>query len=257
MDRKRAILQHPTMAERIAFPDGGFAFLEGVFPYSQGVVALPGFGIERIRFRTPLPVTEGFRRIEEHLRRVGRPLTAFCACELRSPKPFSFAGFGAFNKDYVAVLEKWKLYRDGVNPVARSNVAPALNPPAEPCFHAFSYTVPAEHAAPSFVVAGSGEWPEGGRFPEDIVARGDVGAGGMATKVAWVLRMMQARLEGLGASWRDATVAQVYTVEKVELEAVQARVAPASLTWHWCRPPIEGLAYEMDARGVSVERVLA
>jgi hypothetical protein len=113
-------------------------------------------------------------------------------------------------------------------------------------------------ARADFVVAGSGEWPEGGRFPEDIVARGDVSAVGMANKAAWVLNMMDARLRGLGVGWGDATSAQVYTAEKMDAiaDAVHRRTRPASVTWHWCRPPIEGLAYEMDARGVSVERVL-
>ena len=44
------------MSALIPFPDGGYSFLEGGFPYSQGVVAQPGFAIERVRFRKPLPV---------------------------------------------------------------------------------------------------------------------------------------------------------------------------------------------------------
>lgn len=243
-------------SERIEFPDGGYAFLKGVFPYSQGVVALPGFAIERVRLRKPLRMREGFAFIARHLKSINRPLTAFCACELRSPRPFTFAGFREFNEGYVAVLRDWKLFRDGLNPVARSNVAPADDPPGEPCFHAFSYTVRPGDGRASFVVAGSGEWPEGGRFPEDIVARDDVGAQGMARKTQWVLDMMASRLRGLGIDWADATVAQVYTAERFEMAQVQRRVAPATVAWHWCRPPIEGLAFEMDARGVSVERVL-
>lgn len=130
------------MHELIPFAGGGFAFLKGVFPYSQGVVALPRFAIERARFARPLPMAAGFRGIAEHLAALGRPKTAFCGCELRSPKPFSFAGFGGFNTGYVAVLEQWGLYRNGLNPVARSNVAPEIDPPTEPCFYAFSYSVP-------------------------------------------------------------------------------------------------------------------
>ncbi|MEK6245146.1 MAG: hypothetical protein AABM33_11690, partial [Pseudomonadota bacterium] len=185
-------------------------------------------------------------------------LTAFCACELRSPKPFTFTGFGDFNKGYVAVLEQWGLYRDKLNPVARSNVAPEIDPPAEPCFYAFSYTVPAPGAAPSFVVAGSGEWPEGGRFPEDIVARGDVSPAGMEKKASWVLDAMDSRLKGLGATWDQATVTQLYTVRKIEnlVEKIQRHIRPSSLTWHYCRPPIAELEFEMDLRGISLERVL-
>lgn len=245
------------MSTLIPFPDGGFSFLEGVFPYSQGVVAMPGFAIERARFARPVPVTEGFRKIADYLSSIGRPKTAFCACELRSPKPFSFSGFGDFNKGYVRVLEQWGLYRDGDNPVARSNVAPEIDPPSEPCFYAFSYTVPSK-AAGSFIVAGSGEWPEGGRFPEEIVARGDISPAGMAKKVDWVLGIMDARLKGLGAAWSGATVSQLYTVQDVksQIGRIQKHIQPSSLTWHWCRPPIAELEFEMDLRGVSLERVL-
>jgi hypothetical protein len=237
--------------------EGGFAFLEGVYPYSQGAVALDGYAIERARFARPLPLSEGFRRIAEHLEGVGRPRTAFCACELRSPKPFSFAGFADFNRGYVAVLEKWGLFRDGRNAVARSNVAPEVDAPAEPSFYAFSYTVPAAQAGRDFVVAGSGEWPEGGRFPEDIVARGDVTEAGMRKKTAWVLDMMQARLTGLGEfRFSQASAVQVYTVRRFPMDLVAQR-AGGAVTWHYCRPPIEGLEFEMDARSISVERRLA
>jgi hypothetical protein len=240
----------------IPFPDGGFESLKGVFPYSQGVRALPGFAIERARFSQTVPIAEGFRRIAAHLERLGRPRTAFCACELRSPRPFSFQGFAEFNRGYVAVLEEWSLFRDGVNPVARSNVAPEVDPPTEPCFYAFSYTVPAVEAPPSFVVAGSGEWPEGGRFPEDIVARGDTSESGMRTKAGWVLDMMEHRMRGLGGfTWKDATAVQVYTVLRFPIEPVAHR-AGTSLVWHYCRPPIEGLDFEMDVRGIRTERTL-
>jgi hypothetical protein len=230
--------------------EGGFAFLEGVFPYSQGAVALDGYAIERACFARPLPLAEGFRAIAAHLESLGRPKTALCACELRSPKPFSFAGFGEFNRGYVAVLETWGLFRDGRNAVARSNVAPAIDPPAEPSFYAFSYTVPATREARDFVVAGSGEWPEGGRFPEDIVQ-------GLPNKVAWVLDMMEKRMRGLGGfGFTQASAVQVYTVHRFPVELVAQR-AGSAIVWHYCRPPIEGLEFEMDARSVSLERRLA
>jgi hypothetical protein len=242
----------------VPFADGNYAFLRGVFPYSQGVIAQPGFAIERVRFAQPVPVNEGFRRIADFLASRGRPRTALCAAELRSPRPFSFAGFAEFNRSYVAVLEHWGIFRDGLNPVARSNVAPAIAPPAEPSFHAFCYTVPAGESAATFVVAGSGEWPEGGRFPADIVARGDLSPEGLRRKVRWVLDMMQARLAGLGAPWGEASATQVYTVHDLHfLFGEIAARAGASLVWNYCRPPIEEIEFEMDLRGVSLERVLA
>lgn len=154
------------MTEAISFPDGGYSFIKGGFPYSQGVRAAGSFAIERVRFARPIPVEGGFAAIEAYLASIGRPRTALCAAELRSPKPFSMSGFGEFNKGYVDVLTRWRLFRDGVNPVARSNVAPEIDPPAEPSFYAFCYTVPAPNAGPSFVIAGSGEWPGGGGFPK-------------------------------------------------------------------------------------------
>ena len=84
--------------KRRDFAAGGYRYIEGVFQYSAGVQALKGYEIVRLRFREPPPLAEGFRRIERHLGDIGRPLAAFCACELRSPAPFSEAGFRAFNE---------------------------------------------------------------------------------------------------------------------------------------------------------------
>jgi hypothetical protein len=167
---------------------GGYAFVPGVFQYSAGVRALPGYRIERVRFARLLPLRDGFARIASMLRGAGRPLTAFCACELRSPAPFTEDGFRAFNQAYAGVLGEWGLLASGANPVARSNVCPEIDPPADPAFHAFCYTVPNPDAAPSFVVAGSGEVPEGkATYHEHIVAPGDVSADGMRAKARFVL----------------------------------------------------------------------
>src|SRR3978361_1797088 len=100
----------------------GYRYIPGPFQYSAGVAALPGFAIERVRFANPGPVAEGFRRIEAFLTEAALPLTAFCACELRSPAPFTDAGFIAFNRVYVGTLERWGIFADDRNPVARSNV---------------------------------------------------------------------------------------------------------------------------------------
>ena len=131
------------VAEVLAFPDGNYRYIRGVFQYSAGVAAEPGFEIERVRFFRPLALHDGFAAIQARLEALGRPLTALCACELRSPAPVSEAGFSAFNQVYVEQLKAWRVYRDDLNPVARSNVSPAVSAPAEPSIHAFSYTVPA------------------------------------------------------------------------------------------------------------------
>ena len=36
-------------------------------------------------------------------------------------------------------------------------------------------------------------------------------------------------------------------------EIVRRGAARAGLTWHFCRPPVQGLEYEMDCRAVAVE----
>src|SRR5258708_21406403 len=95
---------------------GGYRFIPGVCQYSGGVAASPGHEVQRVRFRAPLPLREGFARVERLIKEAGRPLTSFCACELRSPAPFTEQGFRAFNEVYVVTLQKWGLFDGKVNP---------------------------------------------------------------------------------------------------------------------------------------------
>jgi hypothetical protein len=125
------------MAGAVDFSPGDYRFIPGVFQYSGGVAALSGHTIERVRFRNPVPLREGFEKIEQLMAQAGRPPTAFCACELRSPAQFTEEGFRTFNESYVVTLQKWRLFDGKVNPVARSNVCPAIDPPAQPSIHAF------------------------------------------------------------------------------------------------------------------------
>jgi hypothetical protein len=247
------------------FEPGGYRYIPAVFQYSGGVAALPGHAIRRVRFREPVPLAEGFARIERIIRDGGRPLTSFCACELRSPAPFTEDGFRDFNRAYVEPLARWGIYRDDANPVARSNVCPVLDPPPEPFFHAFSFTVKADgaaaEAAPSFVVAGSGEAQEGAaRYSERTVRFGETTPDAMREKAAYVLGEMERRMALLGFSWPDATAAQVYTVHDIHPflgdEIMRRGAGNGELTWHFCRPPVRGLEYEMDCRGVETERVI-
>src|SRR5271170_2590942 len=88
---------------------GNYSFLKGIAPYSAGVVAEAGFEVVHVRLPRYFPLQAGFDAVEAHLRSVGRPLQAMCGMELRSPKPFSFAGFHEFNARYVEVLKKWDI----------------------------------------------------------------------------------------------------------------------------------------------------
>ncbi len=243
------------------FTPGGYRYVPGVFQYSAGVAALAGFRIERVQFSAPAPLADGFQVIEQRLTAAGRPLAALCACELRSPGQMSEAGFRRFNEAYVERLTAWGIAKDGANPVARSNVCPEHSPPAEPGFHAFSFTVADGAARPSFVIAGSGEVPEGrDNYRDHIVRPGDTSPSGLSEKVRFVLAEMEARLAALGFRWRDTTATQVYTVHDFHAlaagEIVARGAAAHGVTWHYCRPPVVGLDYEMDCRGVDCERVI-
>jgi hypothetical protein len=242
------------------FPAGGYRFVNGVFQYSAGVAAQPGFRIVRVRFQTPVPLAEGFRRIEAIVTAAGRPLSAFCACELRSPKPFTEAGFRAFNEEYVVTLKAWGLVEGERNPVARSNVCPAIDPPDVPSFYAFSYTAvePDRAALPTFIISGSAESAEGGTSYV-IVRPNDTSPEGMRVKAVHVLGAMEGRLAALGFGWADTTATQVYSVQDIHPfvgdELVRRGAAKAGLNWHYCRPPVTGLEYEMDCRSVTQENV--
>ncbi|MBP7065009.1 hypothetical protein [Ferrovibrio sp.] len=250
------------MAEVLRFAEGGYRFVKGVFQYSAGVAAEPGFVIERARFDRPVLLADGFAAIAAHLKQLGRPLTAFCACELRSPAPFDDAGFEAFNRGYIKPLEEWGIFRDGLNPIARSNVCPEIEKPAAPSFYAFSYTMPAGgDTRPSFVVAGSGESPEGNAsYAEKGIRIGEQTPDALREKAQFVLAEMERRMAALGYGWRDTTASQVYTVFDLHPfladEIVKRGAASAGLTWQFCRPPLDVLDYEMDVRGVRRELVL-
>src|SRR3954470_9667214 len=177
------------MADVRDFQEGGYRYIKAVFQYSGGVVALPGFEIERARLLKPVPLDEGFKLVEKHLASIGRPLKAFAACELRSPAPFTEQGFKDFNIQYSRTLEKWGLWRDGDNPVARTNVCPLHEAPRTPSLYGFSYSVPASAAKRrSFIVAGGGEAKEGRpSYRESIVRLGDTSREGMREKVRYVM----------------------------------------------------------------------
>ena len=254
------------MAEVPVFQAGGYRYIKAVFQYSGGVAAEPGYEIERARFAKPLPLGDAFAAVEGYLKSLGRPNTAFAACELRSPAPFTDQGFYDFNRAYVITLERWGIYKGGdspVNPVARTNVCPMYDQPAEPMMHAFSYTVPTRgrNERGSFITAGGGESREGGETGSARVVRpDDTSPEGLREKVSYVVAKMERRLELLGFSWKDAVTTQAYTVQNIGHlvgEAIAARGACAGgLVWYYARPPVIGLEYEMDVRGAARELVI-
>ena len=240
---------------------GGYRYIPGVKQYSAGVAALPGYRIERARFSRPVPIKDGFDLIGKHLESIGRPLTAFCACELRSPGQFSEEGFIAFNEAYTSRLREWQIMSGDDNPVGRANVCPEFDVPAEPSFYAFAYTVEDKDAAPSFVIAGSGEAPEGkGNYQDHIVRLGELSTDAMREKAQFVLDEMERRMAHFDAGWADTTAVQVYCVHDFHpfiREEMGARgVLRSGITWYFNRPPVMNLEFEMDCRRVTREFVL-
>jgi len=247
----------------VVFAPGGYRYISAVFQYSGGVAAEPGFEIERARLASPVPIAEGFKAVEAHLKAIGRPSTAFAACELRSPAPFTEQGFIDFNRHYVQTLERWGIYKDEINPVARTNVCPEYNKPPSPSLFAFSYTVPARSKRGSFIIAGGADAVEVGEGPLQgrIVRYGETSPAAMREKVRFTVALMAGRVKALGFEWKDASHTQAYTVQDIGSvvgdEVFKHGAAPGGLTWNFCRPPVVGLEYEMDVRGAAREIVLS
>ena len=253
------MLRYPSFFMLTENKRGNYSFLPGIAPYSAGVLAEPGFEIVHVRFSRYLPLQAGFDAMEAELKKAGRPLQALCGMELRSPKPFTFAGFNEFNASYVDVLRRWEILLGGVNPVARTNVTPAVNPPRQPSIYAFSYTIPSPVTRRTFVVAGAGELPEGSLDQGDVVRCGDVSAPAIQEKARFVMGLMSARLNGLGVSPNDVTVSDIYTIHdispflKEDVLRGLSDGATHGVTWHYSRPPIESIEFEMDLRGCITE----
>ena len=247
------------------FAAGNYRFIPAVFQYSSGAAADSDFEIERVRFDRLTPLAEGFARAATYIQGAGRPLTSFCACELRSPAAFTEAGFLAFNRHYVKTLAEWGIFDGTINPVARSNVCPEIDAPAEPSFYAFSFTRPMQGSrvagTPDFVIAGGAEARGGeGSYPERIVRYRDLSAEGLKEKVAFTVGEMESRLAAFGFSWKETTATQAYTVHDFHPvmadELVRRGAARSGLTWHFARPPVIDLEFEMDCRRVARETVI-
>ena len=111
------------------------------------------------------------------------------------------------------------------------------------------------------MIAGSGEAREGGaQLPRAHHPPRRNQRRRLREKARYVLGEMERRLAALDLSWADTTATQVYTVHDLHPfladEIVRRGAARSGLTWHYCRPPVRELEYEMDCRGVSSEHVV-
>src|SRR5262249_29140687 len=130
---------------------GSYRFLPGIAPFSSGAVAVPGYQVIHATLRRPVAWRRGFEMIDAHLRAERQPRAALCAIELRIPAALTFDGFDEFNAGYQALLKDWELLVDGVNPIARTNVAPVVGAPGEASLYGFAYAAPGGPTSPTFV----------------------------------------------------------------------------------------------------------
>jgi hypothetical protein len=243
-------------------PKGGYRFLPGIEPYSSGVIAEPGHEIVHATLTHPLLWHEGLVAARRYLKWIGYEHHALCGVELRCPEPHTMDGFIDFNRDYRALLEEWDVLVDGENPVARTNVAPVTSPPSETVLFGFSYAIPSNSYATTFVVAGGGELPTRKLDEQRIVRLGEVTPEALLEKARCVVDIMRTRLEGLGATDEQLTMIDVYTAHdlRASLEEVLIPGLPAAagigVRWFYSRPPIRNIEFEMDMRGVRQELVV-
>ncbi|MGI9333291.1 MAG: 2-amino-5-chloromuconate deaminase CnbZ, partial [Gammaproteobacteria bacterium] len=141
-------------------------------------------------------------------------------------------------------------------------VAPEHSPPAEPVLYGFAYTRPSEHARASFVVAGAGDVERQELDSQRIVRAGESSVQAMRQKASHVMAVMGERVRDLGLAWSDATLVNVYTVRELQpylrdtLLEPMGKAGGRGLHWHYAWPPIAGLEFEMDLRGVRSELYL-
>jgi hypothetical protein len=161
----------------------------------------------------------------------------------------------------VKTLSEWGIFDGTTNPVARSNVCPEIDPPSEPSFYAFCFTRPTRSAAPSFVIAGGAEAREGsGSYVERTVRYRDLSREAIIEKVRFTTSQMENRMAAFGFGWNDTTGVQAYSVHDFHHaladELVRRGALRSGLTWHFARPPVVDLEYEMDCRRVLREVVI-
>ena len=244
------------------FAPGGYRFIPGVFQYSGGAAAEPGFRIERVTFRKPVPLVQGFERVAAIIKARGRPLTRLLRLRAAVARALHRRWLSRpSTRSTSSTLAKWGIYDAATQD--QSGGAQQRLPRDRPAGRALvPRLLPSrcrrKTKTPTFVVAGSGEAREGGAiYRERTVRCGETSADAMREKAVFVLGEMERRLKLLGFAWSDTTATQVYTVHDLHPfladEIVRRGAARAGLTWHYCRPPVHGLEYEMDCRGVAVE----
>jgi hypothetical protein len=245
---------------------GNYRFIRAAGPFSLGCVAHHGFEIVHAMILPFASLAQGFELVERHLKQAGRPIDALCGMHLRIPQPLTPKGFEEFNHPYIGRLHAWGLEIGGANPVARTNVALAVEPLPEAMLAGFYYTIRSDGAYPrraTFVLSGAAEMRLDADGKRELVAPGDTSAAGIGRKLECVLEGLSGHLRELGLGWDLATAVNLYTVHQIHhtlasvlLPAIGA-AARLGVSWHYSRPPVIGLELEIDTHAVCREVILA
>ena len=238
-------------------PNNAYSFIPAVPPYSAGVRASLGFELAALRLLDYHSLSRGFELIDNWMAGHGLASDAVVGFELRIPEALNFDEFEVFNAGYRQLLAERGLLLGDMNPIARTNVVPVLNPPTEPAVvAAFVLRPSTDSGGRDFLIAGAGENAGGALDPDAIVAPGETTGAGLGPKVDEVLGQMVDRLAALGLERDSASLVNVYTAHEIaRLSELVGAVLPSVLHWgyvRWlARPPIVGIEFEMDMRRVS------
>ena len=252
------------MTERICIDNvaGGYSYVSALGFASAGTAAFPGMAIDHVVLAELAPLAVGFDFVERCLESCGRPISALCGIELRSPSVVGLEEFLDFNEGYLAQLDSWGLLIDGDSPLTRTNVVPGVNPPKRPSLLAFSFTTEEDHAAPTFVLSGVAELPEGAHYPQEILHRGETSPTALTANAVWVAEQLSAIAQSLGVAWDDATSVHLYT-QHPDIFAIKRNALGTldikpnyGLIWHDASPPIRELELEIDIRRYGKEIVV-
>ncbi len=241
-------------------PIGGYRFLPGIAPYSCGVVSAPGFEIVHVTLHRPVPYRRGFEVIERHLASEGRPRAALCGVELRSPVPVQLRGLRRVQRRVCP-------HPGGLGPVRRGREPGRPHqrrPRGRSARRAGAVRVLVFEALRPVAAADlrrrrgggtargrpgrRGDRPCRGHFAGRHRRQGDVRHGPHGAPTAWARRRLARRHRHRH-------------LHRPPDRAVAPRGHPgtgrpgghARIRWFYSRPPIVGIEYEMDLRGVRTE----
>jgi hypothetical protein len=111
------------------------------------------------------------------------------------------------------------------------------------------------------VIAGGAEAREGsGTYVERTMRYRDLSPEGLREKVRFTTSQLENWMAAFGFGCKDTTGVQAYSVHDFHHaladELVRRGALRSGLTWHFARPPVVDLEYEMDCRRVMREVVI-